>query len=1316
MEPDKSSDAVAEREGTDGLAFPVVGIGASAGGFAALATLLQNLPPVPDMALVVILHLPPDQHSSADRVLQSATTLPVVQVDHTLPILPNHVYVIPPDRSLTMRSGRLMLGDLARTSGDRTAIDVFFRTLAMSHKQDAVGVVLSGMGADGTAGLACIREQGGTTIAQLPADAEEGAMPQAAIDAGMADFVLPAAQIPARLMALGRTAQALRHRAHGRHAGREPDAAPFDMGPAPERTLDEVLTLLLARTGHDFRQYKRATLLRRLERRLQARGLADLQAYCRLLGSDPGEAHALLKDLLIGVTRFFRDPDAFAALECAVVPDLFRARAPADEIRVWSAACSTGEEAYSLAMLLAERADALERPHHFQVFASDIDAQALVVARTGLYPASIVADVPAERLQRHFTAESGGYRVRKTLRDRVLFAEHNLLHDPPFSHLGLIACRNFLIYLNGEVHRDVLATFNFALDPGGYLMLGTAETTEDAAHLFTPVDAPQHIYRAKASAHAGRRAPPLAVPGGPHAAPAVPASAAPVELRGRLFSFAEIHLQKAAAFAPPSILVNADSEIVHIGENASRFLRLAGGEPTRDIVALVAPELRLELRTALFRAHKSGERTGTGPVRYRGADGMRDVDMAVLPFHDAHAEGLLMLVTFDDVQVPAPSSPAAVPDAPLADRLDEELRQTRDKLRETIDQSDRAGAQMRTAHEELQSMVEELRAANQTLEARLAAQQSADADCRAVLGELQGRLDEATRRNDDLSNLIASSDVATLFLDRAMRIQRYTPRVASLFNVIPADIGRPLAHITNRLGRPQLADEAARVFETLCPLEQEVRADDGRSYIVRVHPYRTSTDRIEGAVMTFFDNTDRRAAEDALRASEARLGALFETLPVGVGVTDAEGKVLLSNVEMRRFLPGGVLPSRDRARCWRWHLYGTEGADAGPDDFPGARALRGERVVPGVEMRYRTEDDRTGIWTQVAAVPIRAPDGGIVGQVSVVTDIDRQKRADDALRDSEARLQLALDAARMGTFDWNMEHDTGAADARTMDLFGFEPGSAMSLVRMMAERIHPDDAARYADGLRRALARQDEGLLNEEVRVLLPGGALRWLFIRGQVFFADAPPRPARMIGTALDITLRKRAEAALHDSEARLQDALDGSNLLHAISTELIGEHDVAAFYDRIASAAMQLMHAPIAALQMLDEDASGTTLLLLASHGLPPAFTGFWQRMHIDPATVWDATLAGGRRVVVPDTAQCTPLADTPELETYRTAGIRAMQMTPLRARSGRLLGMISTYWLAPHVPSELSLRLLDILARQAADLVERTGLDGATGRPGA
>jgi two-component system CheB/CheR fusion protein len=1009
METEKPDTAVRPAAGNGHLSFPIVGIGASAGGFPALAALLRNLPPSPDMALVVILHLASHQHSNADRVLQAVTNLPVVQVDHPMPILPNHVYVIAPGRSLKMQDGYLVPHVLDHKPGDPETIDVFFRALAMAHKENAIGIVLSGMGADGTAGLACIKEQGGVAIVQLPADAEQGSMPQSAIDSGMADFVLTAAQIPAKLMELRGTVQAIRQHALLGHPA--PDVC-FDMGPDPQGTLDDVLAQLHAHTGNDFRHYKPVTLLRRLERRLQVRGVHDLPSYRDLQRKDPGESRALLKDLLIGVTQFFRDRAPFAALEETVLPQIFHAKKPGDTVRVWVPACSTGEEAYSVAMLLADQAATMAQPPAIQVFASDIDAHAIRTARAGLYPAAIAADVPAARLRRYFTMENGGYKVRKALREKVLFAEHNVLRDAAFSALDLITCRNFLIYLNREMYRHLLGVFHFVLNPGGYLMLGSAESTEDAPNLFAPIDTAQRIYRSLPV--------PASLPQRPVAARAhvpvhVPAAhdAAPAARPRRLFSFADIHLHKAAELAPPSILVDGDCRIVHIGEGASRFLRHVGGEPTRDLVALVAPELRLELRTALFQARKSGRQARTGPVRYSD-DGHAAVDIAVLPFEDEHAEGPLMLVTFAPVRdVPpqaAPAAPADAVDQPLLNRLDDELQQTRHKLLDTIDQAELSTATLRTAMEELRTTVDELRSANGELETANAELRSTNEELKTVNTELRLRLDSLGKAHDDLNNLVASSDVATLFLDRKMRILRYTPRIADLFNVIPADVGRPLLHITSRLDNAHLAEESQRVFGTLQPLEQQVRSKDGRDYIVRVYPYRTGTDHIDGAVMTFFDITSRRLAEKALRESEQRLALAFATVPIGIGTVDTTGHAVILNDVMRHFLPTGVMPSRDPARVERWRGWDAAGAAVPPRDFPGARALRGEDARAGMQMLY-LEDDGKETWTEVRAAPLRDADGTITGALLVVIDVDRLKRSEEAARASAQRHAFLLAAA-----------------------------------------------------------------------------------------------------------------------------------------------------------------------------------------------------------------------------------------------------------------------------------------------------------------
>ena len=1013
MDTQKSDQPTSDTHAEARLPFPIVGIGASAGGFRALATLLQKLPKSPGIALVIVLHLPADQQSNADRVLQRSTHLPVVRVNHSMPILPDQVYVIPPARSLRMEDSHLALDELDHTPGDPATIDVFFRTLAIAHQERAIGVILSGMGSDGTAGLACIKEQGGVTLVQSPADAEQPSMPQSAIDSGMADFVLAAADIPAKLVDLCGITQTIRE--HALH-GHPPAEVGFDMGSDPERTLRDVLSLLHQHTGHDFRQYKRATLLRRLERRLQVRGQPDLPSYYDLQRRDASESHALFKDLLIGVTQFFRDREAFAALEHTVLPQIFQDKGPGDTVRVWVAACSTGEEAYSLAMLLADHAASMAAPPAIQVFASDIDAQAIRKARAGLYPASIAKDVPPERLQRYFTMENGAYKVRKALHRQVLFAEHNLLRDPAFSSVDLISCRNFLIYLNPEVHRHVLGTFHFALRPGGYLMLGSAETVDDASDKFVAVDAGRKLYRSRPApgSRPVRLPDPVPVQDVPHARaePAerdqAPPAERPSRSRGRLFSFAEIHLHKAAEQAPPSILVNGDGEVVHIAAEASRFLRHAGGEPTRDLVLLVPPAWRLELRTALFQARKSGREASTGAVRYAQDGEQRAVDMTVLPFHDEHADCLLMLVSFREIPgIPVAVAPAEVRDQSLLERLDEELRHTRTKLLDTMDQAEQSSAALRTTVEELRTTIEELRSANRQLEWALEREHAANEELRTANTDLTQRLENLGSSHDDLNNLIASSDVATLFLDRQMRIQRYTPRIADLFNVIPADIGRPLLHITNRLENPRLAEEAARVFETLQLLEQEVRSKDGRDYIVRVHPYRTGSHRIDGAVMSFFDITSRRIAEKALRESEQRLALAFATVPVGICTVDTAGNTVILNHVMRFFMPTGRIPSRDPGEAPRWRGWDAAGALVQPNDFPGARALRGEDVVPGMEMLYLNHDGKE-IWTEVRAQPLRDSEGRITGALTVVIDVDRLKRSEKAARQNEERHAFLL--------------------------------------------------------------------------------------------------------------------------------------------------------------------------------------------------------------------------------------------------------------------------------------------------------------------
>jgi two-component system CheB/CheR fusion protein len=851
------------------LSFPVVGIGASAGGLPALLRLFENMPAVHEMAFVVILHLSPKHPSSAAAILQRATRMPVTQVTSKVQIEPGHVYVIAPNQSMSMVDGLLLVDELERPRGQHVAIDLFFRTLGMVHRERAIAIVLSGTGSDGAVGLTKVKEQGGVTLVQAPLDAEHDGMPNAAIGTGAVDFVLPVVEIPQKLMELWDNAKAIELPAPGdgegmlAHEPSEADAA------SAENALQDIIATLLNNTGHDFRHYKRATVLRRIERRLQVRQVRSLPEYRDLLASDAAEHKALLDDMLIGVTNFFRDREAFESLERDVIPELFKGKGAADEVRAWVAACATGEEAYSLAMLLADQAALMEHPPAFQVFASDIDDHAIDSARSGTYPAAIITDVTPARLRQYFTREDDRYRIRKSIRDRILFASHNLLRDPPFSRLDLISCRNLLIYLNRDVQMRVLQTFHFALKPGGYLFLGSSESAESVSEYFIPVDKKNRIYRARGG---GRPAyyqnPSSAVYGN-----RLPEVSRPKLPGKRQSSYAELHQRALAQSAPPSVVTDREGNLVHMSEQAGQFMRMGGGEPSRSLLSLVMPELRLELRSAMYQAVQHETSVDCRPIALADKQDLGAIAMTVRPFRDDDSESDFLLVLFKrHEQSPDKAAPRTTGghDVVLA-QLEAELQRKREQLQETIENSEVSTEELRASNEELQAINEELRSATEELETSKEELQSVNEELVTVNYELKVKVEETGKANDDLNNLIASTDIATIFVDSGLRIKRFTPRAADLFSIIATDVGRSLLDLTHKLDYDQLAEDVGATFDTLRPVEREVRSNDGRYYIVRLLPYRTNEDRIEGAVMTFFDITARREAEEQARASEARM-------------------------------------------------------------------------------------------------------------------------------------------------------------------------------------------------------------------------------------------------------------------------------------------------------------------------------------------------------------------------------------------------------------------------------------------------------------
>ncbi|MFC0398767.1 CheR family methyltransferase [Paraburkholderia rhizosphaerae] len=874
----------------------IVGIGASAGGLNALLQFFEALPAHTSMSFVVIVHLSPDHESNLPALLQKATDMPVIQVTTETPIEPNHVYLIAPSLELTMVDDMLRIERQTPEEGRRAAIDLFFRTLAEAHRERSIGIVLSGAGSDGSVGLSRVKEMGGITFAQDPAEAEYDSMPRSAIATGMVDFVLAAAEMPQRLMDLWNTTKQIQL----------PDAAEIDernaeVSESTERALREIMVILRTRTAHDFRHYKRATVLRRIERRLQVNGLTDLQAYRDFLHLHPDETQALLQDMLISVTNFFRDREAFDVLEKDVLPKIFEGRNEQDRIRVWSVGCATGEEAYSLAILLQERSLKSTDGLTFQVFATDIDERAISFARNGLYPDSILADVSPVRVRQFFTKDAAHYRVKKELREHMLFAHHNVLSDPPFSRLDLICCRNLLIYLDREAQIDILKMFHFALRPGGILFLGSSESADSVSSMFTVIDKRNRIYRANRAVR-GDTPMPVSIAGTIGSRPMV----ATVQPPGRRrFSFGDLHQRLVEQYAPPSVLVSRESEIVHLSDRAGRFLQYSGGEPSHNIVAAVRPELRLELRTAIYQALHTNRSVEARRVRIERDGRSYFVNMTARPVHDPETNADFVLVLFDEVEDSmggAETVTSSDPQKdPLISQLERELQRTKEQLQSTIEQSETSTEELKASNEELQAINEELRSATEELETSKEELQSINEELTTVNAELKSKVEETGKINDDLQNLIAANDIGTIFVDRNICIKRYTPRATDVFSIIPSDIGRSLLDITHRLEYAKLADDAAEAFDSLRLIERELRSNDGRWYLARFVPYRTTEDRIDGAVLSFIDITERRNAEDRLRDGERRMRIVAEsTKDYAIITFDDEGLITSWNAGAQR--------------------------------------------------------------------------------------------------------------------------------------------------------------------------------------------------------------------------------------------------------------------------------------------------------------------------------------------------------------------------------------------------------------------------------
>lgn len=838
-------------------AFTIVGIGASAGGLEALVQFLTHVPKDSGMAYVIVQHLDPTQKGMMPELLQRATAMKVLQVKDRTKVRPNCVYVIPPNSDMSILRGVLHLLVPVESRGLRLPIDFFFRSLAVDQRERCAGIILSGMGSDGTLGLRAIKEKAGIVLVQDPATAKFDTMPRSVIDAGLADIVASAEELPDRLIDYQR---------HLPHLAK----SELKLDEKVQSALEKIVILLRAHSGHDFTLYRRSTLYRRVERRMGIHQIGKISGYVRYLQENPQELGILFKELLIGVTNFFRDKAAWEQLASKALPLLLKDRPAGSILRAWVAGCSTGEEAYSLAMVFRETLKQLKITDNIslQIYATDLDKDAIDKARLGLFPENIVADVSPARLNRFFIKEEGGYRVNKEIRSMVVFAPQNLIMDPPFTKLDILCCRNLLIYLTPELQKKLFPLFHYSLNPGGMLFLGSAESIGNFTHLFNVLSLKERIFQRNETAMQGSHLdfPAVYVPA--HAGRPESQAAARVPAPS-LQSLADQLLQKR--FAPPAVLVNEHGDILYISGRIGKYLEPAAGKANWNVIAMAHEALRNELSSALQKIiRKKGSITVRG-IKTGPQTDTHAVDITVEAVEEPKELFGMILIVFSDSIIPAePHADAAKGKATGSHNtrereLQNELKHARDELQAGREEMQTSQEELKSMNEELQSTNEELQSTNEELMTSKEEMQSLNEELQTVNAELQAKLDELSGTNNDMKNLLNSTDIATVFLDNDLHVRRFTLQAKTIIKFIATDVGRPITDLASDLLYPALVKDAREVLRTLVFSERSIATQDGRWFTVRIMPYRTVDNRIDGVVITFADITAAKKIEADLR-------------------------------------------------------------------------------------------------------------------------------------------------------------------------------------------------------------------------------------------------------------------------------------------------------------------------------------------------------------------------------------------------------------------------------------------------------------------